>query len=121
MTRATAIFAASVTAAAMLAAVYAWGQTHHGKGPDLGDHDWIQAEPGYLMKGLDIHCCDRSHCRPLDNRDVQWTADGWLYKPTQQLFRQGEQGTYESRDPEGRFFGCGHGRLWCFFFRPAGV
>ncbi|WP_341702596.1 hypothetical protein [Ferrovibrio sp.] len=103
---------------ALLAPVLAWGQH---KGPDLGDHDWIQAEPRYLMQGFDRHCCEMKHCHPLPAVDVQWTADGWLYKPTGQLFPEGLQGTYATRDPEGRFFGCGNDRLWCLFYRQPGV
>jgi hypothetical protein len=115
MTRAPAVLACMFAAAGMLAAAVAWGQH---KGPDLGDHDWIQAEPRYLMQHANVHCCDMSHCRPLDDSDIRETREGWLYIPTGQVFRDGEQGTYQSRDRQGRFFGCGHSTLWCFFFKP---
>lgn len=110
-----ALIACTVAAAGMLAVTLAFAQH---KGPNLGDHDWIQAEPSYRMQGVDVHCCDMSHCRPLNDADVRETREGWLYLPTGQAFKEGERGTYQSRDPQGRYFGCGNVRLWCFFHKP---
>lgn len=109
-----AILASTIAAIAMLTAVAAFGQ----KGPDLGDHDWIRDDPKYLMPG-GVHCCDRSHCHPLPDSEVQETKDGWIYLPTGQVFKEGDPGVYPSK--EWRYFACGTVRPWCFFFKPGGV
>jgi hypothetical protein len=112
-----AFLACAVAAAGMLAAVYAMAQD---KGPDLGDHDWIQAEPSYRSSSGAVHCCDRSQCHPLNDADVIEQDGGWLFKPTGQHFREGDPGVYTSK--EWRYYGCGNAtRLWCFFIKPGGV
>lgn len=89
------------------------------KGPDLHDHDWIRDDPQYQMES-GTHCCDRSHCHPLNDRDVVLQDGGYLYKPTGQFFREGDPGVYQSK--EWKYFGCGTDyRLWCFFIAPGGV
>ncbi|WP_341893760.1 hypothetical protein [Ferrovibrio terrae] len=129
MTRKLA-FIVAAAAAGMVIAAAALGQHSHsaspgvsqgiGKGPDAGDHDWIRDDPQYRMEPGGTHCCDASHCKPLDDSEVIPRHGGYYIPRTGQFFKEGQPGVYQSR--EWRFYGCGSPeRLWCFFIAPGGV
>lgn len=93
----------------------AWAQ----KGPDFGDHDWIKENPEYRSE-FGVHCCDKSHCHPLNNSDVVERDGGYFFKPTEQFFQEGQPGVHQSKTFQ--FMGCGTPyRLWCFFIAVRGV
>lgn len=118
MTRAPIIAALILIAALMLLPALVLGQ-EYGKGPNLHDHDWIMQNPKYTMSPGGIHCCDPSHCRPLAPGDAVKIGDAWLYKPTGQVFKRGDNGVYPSE--RWQAYGCGWETLWCFFYPPEGM
>lgn len=65
------------------------------------DAAWIMAEPGYLAASGQ-HCCGRTDCRRAEPGEVVEIAPGvWRAGKRGEItatFREGERGTYVSRD-----------------------
>lgn len=66
-----------------------------------GDAEWIMREPGYVAAN-GTHCCGPKDCRRAEPGEVIETAPGvWRAGKTGEpmaMFREGERGTYVSRD-----------------------
>jgi hypothetical protein len=108
MTRAPAILAAFATAAAMLAAVYAWGH---------GSAEWIQR--GRYVDQANVHCCGEYDCAVAQPGEMKAIPGGWLHVPTGTSIPTDKPGVYPSIDAQ--LWRCVRGGELKCVFPAAGV